>query len=221
MMPMTRPRSLRMAAVCIAASGLWACASGPKVPDWSINAVGHADRFIEAYLKGDERVAAREFSLARGEVARTGRPELVARVELTRCAAQVAALVLEPCTGFEPLRADAGAAERAYAAYLAGQPLAGAQVAELPAAHQQAAAGTSLPAADQPLARLIAAGVLLRRGQISPEQVDAAVATASEQGWRRPLLAWLGVQARLAGERGDAEGAARIRRRIDLVVPSR
>lgn len=216
---MTRPRSTLVAAMVIVAGALWACASGPKVPDWRINAVGHADRFAEAYLKGDERVAAREFALARSEVARTGRPELVARIELTRCAAQVAALVFGPCTGFAPLRADAGPAERAYADYLAGQPLAAAEVAQLPAVHQRAAAGAALPAADQPLARLIATGVLLQRGQATPAQVEAAVATASEQGWRRPLLAWLGVQARLADERGDAGGAARIRRRMDLVAP--
>ena len=100
---------------------LSACASGPKVPDWSINAVGHVERFTEAYLKGDARVEAREFELARAEVARTGKPDLVARVELNRCAARVASLVFEPCAGFEPLRQDATDAERAYANYLAGQ----------------------------------------------------------------------------------------------------
>ena len=41
------------------------------------------------------------------------------RAELLRCAVQVASLVFEPCPGFEPLRQDAPAAERAYAAYLA------------------------------------------------------------------------------------------------------
>jgi hypothetical protein len=43
------------------------------------------------------------------------------------------------------------------------------------------------------------------------------VDTASEQGWRRPLLAWLGVQEKRASDAGDSETAARIRRRIDLI----
>ncbi|HRL37596.1 MAG TPA: hypothetical protein PLH50_12290, partial [Ottowia beijingensis] len=55
--------------------------------------------------------------------------------------------------------------------------------------------------------------------QASPAVVEQAVETASHQGWRRPLLAWLGVQARLAEQRGDAAEAARVRRRMDLVQP--
>lgn len=203
----------------MASALLAGCASGPKVPDWSINAVGHVERFTEAYLKGDRRVEAREFELARAEVARTGRPALVARVELNRCAAQVASLVFEPCTGFEPLRADAGDAERAYANYLAGQ--ASAQdAALLPPQHRAVAAGGgSIAGIEDPFARLVAAGVLLRGKRATPGTVAQAVDTASHQGWRRPLLAWLGVQARLAEERGDATEAARIRRRMDLVQP--
>ena len=210
------------ALLLIAFAGLAGCESGPKVPDWNVNAIGHVDRFSEAWLKGDQRVARREFDLARAETARTGRPELVARIELNRCAAQVASLDFQPCTGFEPLRQDAGDAERAYATYLAGQPLSPAQAALLPEQHRATATGPgALPPATDPFARLIAAGVLLHRTQASPAVVEQAVETASAQGWRRPLLAWLGVQARLAEERGDAQEAARIRRRMDLVGPGK
>ena len=199
-----------------------ACASGPEVPDWKINAIGHVERFTEAYLRGDERIEAREFALARAETARTGQPDQVARIELNRCATRVASLVFEPCTGFEPLRTDAGAPERAYADYLDGRVLSAAEAALLPAHHRAVASGAAaaaLPPADDPLGRLVAAGVLLRRAQASPQVVAQAVDTASGQGWRRPLLAWLGVQARLAEQRGDAEEAARLRRRMDLVQP--
>lgn len=199
-----------------------ACASGPEVPDWKINAIGHVERFTEAYLKGDERIEAREFALARAETARTGQPDQVARIELNRCAMRVASLVFEPCTGFEPLRTDAGAADRAYADYLDGRVLSAAEAALLPPHHRAVASGAAaaaLPPADDPLGRLVAAGVLLRRAQASPQVVAQAVDTASGQGWRRPLLAWLGVQARLAEQRGDAEEAARLRRRMDLVQP--
>ena len=213
----------RFAMVLIAAGALSACASGPKVPDWKIQSIGHVERFTAAYLKGDSRVEAREFDLARAETARTGRPDWVARIELNRCAAQVASLDFEPCTGFEPLRADAAEPELAYAAYLAGQPLDAAQAALLPEHHRSiaaAATAAALPPADDPLGRLIAAGVLMRRSQASPEVVAQAVDTASAQGWRRPLLAWLGVQARLAEARGDAPEAERVKRRMDLVQPA-
>ena len=211
-----------IAMVLVAVGALSACAGGPKVPDWKINSISHVERFTEAYLKGDARVEAREFDLARTETARTGRPELVARIELNRCAARVASLDFDPCTGFEALRADAAAPEHAYAVYLAGQPLDAAQAALLPEHHRAVAAASAsaaLPPADDPLGRLIAAGVLMRRNQASPEVVAQAVESASEQGWRRPLLAWLGVQARLAQAQGDAQEAERVQRRIDLVSP--
>jgi hypothetical protein len=54
-------------------------------------------------------------------------------------------------------------------------------------------------------------------GRASPEIVAIAAETASQQGWRRPLLAWLGVQAQRAEGAGRHEDAERIRRRIELV----
>jgi hypothetical protein len=44
-----------------------------------------------------------------------------------------------------------------------------------------------------------------------------AVDTASAQGWRRPLLAWLNVQLQRAEKAGDAQEADRLRRRLALV----
>jgi hypothetical protein len=44
------------------------------------------------------------------------------------------------------------------------------------------------------------------------------VDTASARGWRRPLLAWLKVQQQRAQAAGDAEAAASLQRRIDLVL---
>ena len=40
---------------------------------------------------------------------------------------------------------------------------------------------------------------------------------SSKEGWRRPLLAWLGVQLKRAEAAGDSETAARLKRRIELV----
>ena len=96
--------------------------------------------------------------------------------------------------------------------------------AELPLKISQAAAraGPEQTAAviagqSDPLAHLVAAGARFARGQASPQLVQLAVDTASRQGWRRPLLAWLGVQEKLAEGRGDEPEAARLRRRMAIV----
>ena len=201
-------------------AALSACSSTPSPPDWQMNARGALDAFTNAYMTGNTRVEAAEFARARSALAATGQPELVARAELLRCAAQVASLVLQPCDGFEPLRQDAPAAERAYAAWLAGQAQP-ADAALLPAAQRAVLSGgaEAVKGIADPLSRLVAAGVLMRMGRATPEVLALAVDTASAQGWRRPLLAWLGVQARLAEQAGQTGEAARIRRRMDLVGP--
>jgi hypothetical protein len=75
-------------------------------------------------------------------------------------------------------------------------------------------------AIDDPLSRLIAVAVLFQAGQASPPMINAATETASAQGWRRPLLAWLKVQALRAERAGDTAAAQRLQRRIALVEGS-
>ena len=214
--------TLRSALWLCCASLLVACSSTPPPPDWQMNAKSSAERAAEAWLSGNTKVEEVEFLRARGEVARTAQPALLARLELTRCATRVAALVFEPCAGYEALAPDAAPAEQAYARYLAGQATA-ADAALLPPAHRGlvGTAPTSLGDIEDPLSRLIAAGVLLQRGAASPAVVADAVETASQRGWRRPVLAWLGVQLRQAQAAGSADDAARIQRRIQTLVPAR
>lgn len=202
----------------LATLSLAACSSGPKAPDWQLEAKTAMERALAAWLEGNSRVEALEFGRARTELSSTGRADLVARAELLRCASRVASLVFEPCAGFEALRPDAPAAERAYADYLAGQ-LQPQDIALLPAQQRAAATGgdaAALKGVADPLSQLVAAAVMFRAGRASPAVLQQAVDTASSQGWRRPLLAWLGVQLQLAEKGGDSATAAQLRRRIAL-----
>ncbi len=205
---------------------LGACAGMPP-PDWQLNAHGAMERALAAYLGGNGRVEALEFERARAETARTGRVDLLARIELARCAARVASLVFDPCDGYAKLAADASASEQAYAHFLVAR-LAGTDIAALPPHHRAVAAtvwakrldaGQTAQLQDiaDPLARLVAAGVLLRAGLASPATLVLAADTASAQGWNRPLLAWLLAQERVANQAGAQDAAAGLRRRIDLV----
>jgi len=198
---------------------LAACSSKPPVPDWQMNAQAAASKATEAYLSGKARVEQLEWERARAEVARTGRVDLLARLELMRCAAQVASLEVGPCERFEALRPDAAAPERAYADYLAGR-VSPQQLPLLPEAQRKVAAAgeaATLAGIEDPLSRLVAAGVLFQAGRASPAVMAAATETASAQGWRRPLLAWLLLQAQRAEAAGDTEAAAALRRRVGMV----
>ena len=217
---------INLALSALALAALAACSSGPPVPDWKMNTQSSVERYEAAYLNGSALVEQTEFQRARDQVGSTGKIDLIARVELLRCATRVASLAFEACAGFDALRADATPADRAYAHYLAGN-IQPADIALLPEAQRAVAAATSDTAAasavaaiTDPLSRLVAAGVLLRAGRATPALLDTAVATASDQGWRRPLLAWLGVQRLRAEQAGDTQEAQRIARRMDIVEKS-
>jgi len=216
--------AVRALAVVALGVALAACASRPPPPDWQMNARQAIDNAMVAYLEGNARVEVAETARARSEIGRTGRLDLLARAELMRCAARVASLVFEPCAEFETLRADAAPAERAYADFLAAR-VRPQDIALLPAQHRAVADPSTSPDAaaamlttiDDPLSRLIAAAVLFEGGRASPQTLQIAVDTASAQGWRRPLLAWLKVQLMRAEQAGASAEAERLRRRIEVV----
>ena len=218
-----RTNSYRLAWVSLVAM-LTGCAGSAASPDWMMNAVDASHAAAMAFFSGNDKLARYEFAKARSEVAQTGKPNLVARVELTRCAAHLASLVIAPCPGFERLQEDVGPTELAYAAFLT-RPLTAPESASLPIQYRAlAAAGTdtartaALRAITDPFSRLIAAAVLIRDAHGTPEILSLAIDTASENGWRRPLLAWLGASASVAERNGQTALAMGLRRRMSLVT---
>jgi len=199
----------------LAAMLLAGCASQPAPPSWQADAKDALDGFTDDYLRGNTAAANAEFARARRETASTGQPALVAQVELVRCATLAASLEFDECPGFAALAPDATAQQRAYAAYIGGR-WEGLNTAALPEQHRPVVASGSLKGVADPLARQVAAGALFKAGRITPADIEAATDTASEQGWRRPLLMWLGVAEQRAQATGDTAALERIRRRIAL-----
>jgi hypothetical protein len=211
---------LRAAALLLACAG---CAVAPA-PAWKSEARDALDAFTTAYLGGNTGAAQRYFGEARTAVAGTGRADLVARVELVRCAIGTAALDVQACAAADAMRGDLAGADKAYAEFLEGR-ADPAQAAKLPEAYQPLAKAVdddarlqALTAIEDPVSRLVGAGALFRGGHLSPGGVAVAVDTASEQGWRHPLLAYLAVQAKLAEAAGDAAALEAVRKRMDLVA---
>ncbi|MDO8249253.1 MAG: hypothetical protein Q7T78_05970, partial [Rhodoferax sp.] len=97
--------SRSLSAILGAALLLTACASKPAPPDWQANAFAALKGFSSAYLNGNTRLADFEFARAKTEISSTGRADLLARAELTRCAARVASLEFDNCAAYQPLAA--------------------------------------------------------------------------------------------------------------------
>jgi hypothetical protein len=203
------------------ALGLAACAGGPVAPDWQADAHQAITAYTRAYLEGRDRVATQELALARRAVARTGKPTALAAVELKACALRFASLGGGDCPGFAPLAADADPASRAYGAYLAGSG-PGIDPALLPPVQGEVLRGSlhseGLPSVADPLSRLVAAAALLRAGRLSPQGIAVAIDTAAQEGWARPLAAWLSFERDRLRAAGDEGGAAARQRRLDIIL---
>src|SRR5436190_7376470 len=189
---------MRASVACAVVVFLNACAGGTPPPDWQLGARGALTQYQRYYLAGETQLAEKEVSGARAEIARTGRLDLLARAELVRCAVRTACLEFDECAGFEALRNEANADEVAYAEYLAGR-------------------ATRAPD-EESLSQLVSAALRMKSGALTPPETSTAIDMASSQGWRRPLLAWLSVQAKRAEDSGDQAALVRIRRRIEFVT---
>lgn len=172
------------------------CASGPPPADWQLESYAAANAFQRNYLAGSGKAADADFARLQKEFSATGRLDLAARAELLRCALRAASLEFDDCPGFEKLRAYAGAEEIVYADYLAG--------------------GSQRSATDDPLSRLVFHAVQFKSGKATPESISSAIDISSAQGWRRPLLSWLGVEEKRAEAAGNRDALERIRHRIAL-----
>ena len=204
---------------------LSACA-GQSAPDWQYEAKAAVERYTQHYLAGDVKLARTSFSQARAAVAATGDVAAVGHIELVRCGLHVAALDFAPCSGYAELAAiRTTPADSAYARFISGD-WHGLDTRLLPAKYAALAQAASQPQAninrsiasmDDPVSRLVAGGIMVKRGQFDAATLQASVDTASKWGWRRPLLTYLGLQQKQAG---DAAMLAAIAARIRLVEQS-
>ena len=205
---------------------LSACGSGASVPDWQIDAQTAMQRYARYFLEGQVQRADTSFSQARKAVAATGNINAVGHLELVRCGLHTAALDFAPCTGYNQLAAlSTDPTDAAYARFISGD-WQGLNRALLPPQYAAFAAATApnpsetqrlIGAINDPISRLIATGLSVRRGTLDDVTLQAAIDTASAQGWRRPLLTYLTLQQQRTT---DPTLLAAIRTRIQLVETS-
>ena len=219
---------------------LGACTSSPAPAQWQMDSTDSLRRaqtyFLEGRASTNPSPAAptlhdSEMRRVRQSIAQSGDLATLARAETAFCAAQAAALDSAGlnCPALAALQGDADAATQAYARYLGGKATA-ADVALLPEQHRAAAqailsakllsatppSATVLANITDPIARLVAASAALQAAVADDAVITTAVNTASAQGFRRALLAWLGVQRLRASAAGDMAATAASDRRIAL-----
>jgi hypothetical protein len=203
---------------------LVACGSGgPPPPDWKTDAADLAARYQKHALMGENRLAERYFREAVAATGGAGRVAETARLWLVRCATRRAMLIDDGCIEYAELAGAApDPASEAYHRLLTLQ-WDTLDPGLLPPQHRElvrAAAGArqaALARIEDPLARLLAASLLVMRREADPAVLALAVETASERGWRQPLLTYLRLQESQATAAGDTDTLRRLQLRIRLV----
>lgn len=214
-------RNLLLVALCFALS---ACGGGPKTPDWKLDSASLIERYKKAELKGQNVLAERYFEQALAAAGSAARIEETARLHLVRCATRQASLAFEPCSGYlEYAKFGASAEDEAYHRFIGGQ-WGELDTGKLPAQYRSFAANRDpamnaalLQEIRDPLSRLIASSIAIMRKQADDATLKLAADTASEQGWRKPLLVYLKLQETRAGLKGDQAELEKLRARIKLV----
>ena len=204
------------------------CGAGKPAPVWI--AAGHKqlETFKQDFLTGREpAITEIHFRKAVEEIKKGGDADLLGKAWLTRMALQVA--VREAPEEGEYLKTEAAElvpANRNFYRFLKGD-AATVDVSLLPEPYRPfwmafrsgdaAKAAVTIAAIEDPIPRLIAAGLAVGHRLENDAILRIAVETASQNGWKRALLVWLERLKSSYEAAGDAAKASAIRSRIELM----
>lgn len=206
---------------------LTACgSSGPPPPDWKTDSFDLIERYQKYALQGENTLAERYFQQAVAATGGAGRVTETARLWLVRCATRRAMLIDDACSEYADMaRFVSSPTDQAYYRFITLR-WDGLDAGLLPSQHRELVRADpdrrheiSSRAAD-PLARLLGASLLVMRQEARASTLDMAVETASERGWRQPLLTYLKLQQSQAAALGNDAELTRLTQRIELVERS-
>jgi hypothetical protein len=214
--------------LCLMLAFLFLAGCGSKpAPEWISASFNQIERYKMHYMRGPESLAEQSFQRALEEIKSSGDIEIMATAYLIKYAVQTAAL--EAFDDREYLKLEAIRPTRPYVHYysfLKGS-FTKVDVNELPGQYRhflramqignQVDIEREVHRIDDPLSRLVAAGLIVRDGQASEALLNGAVETASRQGWKKPLLAYLKKLELFYDSGKDLKKAAEVRKRLELI----
>ncbi len=215
--------------LCLLSFLLLLTGCGPKPIPWLMEAHQRLEDFKVDFLTGRAPVVTEmHFRKAVEEIKKSGDLDLLGKAWLTRMALQAA--VLEESEKGEYGKIDAASpspANRNFYLFLTGK-LGKVDDALLPRQYRPFLKALQnedtvvivrrIREIGDPLSRLIAAGLVVRSGPENESLLQDAVETASQNGWKRALIAWLERLSRFYEKSGEVAKAATVRQRLDLIT---
>ena len=203
------------------------CGAKPA-PVWISSGHKQLESFKQDFLTGrDSSITESHFRKAVEEIKKGGDADLLGKAWLTRMALQVA--IREELEEGEYLKIESVEpvpANRNFYLLLKGD-TGQVDVSLLPEAYRPfwkaflsrdaTKAAASIAAIEDPIPRLIASGLAVSHRLENDAILRTAVETASRNGWKRALSAWLERLQSYYEAAGDVKNASAIRARIDMM----
>lgn len=203
------------------------CGGSKKTPGWIDNSYNQLENYKENYLSGKDRIAELQFNKAVDEIKKSGNLEILGRAYLTKYAVHVA--VLEVFDEKEYLSIEALEAipqNRTFYNFLKGsfdkvdESLLPKQYNEVLKVFRKGTfedAANEISKMEDPLPKLIAAGLLIQKNIYNEAVLKIAIDTAAQNGWKKALLANLEKLALFYETKKESEKAAHITQKILLL----
>ncbi len=202
------------------------CSSQP-IPQWKDTASRQLENYRVNFLADKEDATEPHFAQAKKAISSNNDLNLLSTAYLTKYALHTAAL--EDFADSDFLRIDKlqpNAGNRAYYDFLKGN-FQKAQVSRLPDAYSKllplladknvAGATREISEISDPLSRLIACGILVKHLPYEENILQLAINTAAQQGWRRPMWAYLTHLQKYYSDRREISKAENIKERLELL----
>lgn len=197
------------------------------VPEWMKTGRNEMENFKKLYLQGRDRLAEISFEKALAEIKSSGDLELLQIAYLTRYAVQISALEDFEDTEYLRLAAvEPQAGNASFHAFLRGAfdrvdnqalPRQYRPFLHACSSGNQTETDRAIAAMEDPLSRLIASGVAVRKQLYHENTLNAAIRTASEQGWKKALLAYMNKLRDYYMFIGERNRAVLTQQKIDLI----
>lgn len=204
-----------------------ACGAAMPVPAWKDHAYRQLDDYKTSFLTGREESTEPHFVKAQREIAAGNDLSILTIAYLTKYSLHTASLESFDSSEFAKLYSlEPNAADMAYCHFLKGN-FSAVDAKVLPSRYTgvlKAASGRDLTMAaleiaaiDDPLSRLIACGVWVSYLPSDETILRIGISTASANGWRRPLWAYLSKLQTYYLESGNQSKAGIIKERMELL----
>lgn len=206
---------------------LLGCGGSKQIPEWRVHSYDQLENYKKNYLSGKDRIAELQFNKAVDEIKKSGNLEILGMAHLTKYAVRIALLEAHDEREYLSIEAlESVSRNRTFYNFLRGSfdkvdetllPKQYHGVLRILRKSTFEGASHEMSKMEDPLSRLIAAGLFVQKNTYDEGVLKIAVDTAAQNGWKKALLAYLEKLALFYEAKKESAKAANITQRIQLL----